>query len=168
MPRIAGLNIVAAIAAALVVYFIGFVIYGLVFGEVWAQQTLVDHGLARPEEAASISAEQMESMHIPGELDTTLAMSLGFIISLVTAIFVGVALKLMKPATLGAAMGCAVVLWVGFGATTLAYDVVYSSDSRINFGIDLLNLLLSYLAASAVFFLVDRKAISGTAASGSG
>ncbi|MBI1358678.1 MAG: DUF1761 family protein [Alphaproteobacteria bacterium] len=164
MPRILGVNAVAWLAAAIAIYFIGFLIYGVTFGTLWAQQLMIDHGLATKETAASLTMADIQKMTIPGAMDTTTSMSLGPVISIVTALGVCIAQRLMKPASIGAAIGYGFVLWFGFGATTLAYNVVYSSNSPISFGIDLLHLFLDYTIASAVVFLIDRKAISGATA----
>ncbi len=164
MPRILGVNLAAWLAAAVAIYFIGFLIYGLAFSTLWAQQTLIDHGLATPESASSLTMTDIQKIRIPGAMDTTMAMSLGAVISIVTALGVCVAQRLMKPDSLGAAISNGFVLWFGFGATTLAYNVVYSSNSPIVYGIDLLHLFLDYTIASAVVFMIDRKAISGPSA----
>jgi len=164
MPRIAGVNIVAWLVGAITIYFIGFIIYGLTLGTVWAQQNLMDHGLVTPEQASSITMEQLQTMTIPGALDTTLAMSLGFVISLVTALGLCVVQGIMKPKSLAEALRNGFILWLGFAATTLSYNVVYGSFSRITFAIDLLHLFLDFLAASAVIFLLDGKALSGAPA----
>lgn len=163
MPRIMGVNLLAALAGAVAMYFIGFLIYGLIFQEVWSQQTLVNHGLLAPADAGSLTGEAlMQRMQdIPSSLSPTVAMSFGFVISLVTALGIAVMLSLTKPMSLGSALLHAAILWVGFAATTLAYNVVYSSESMTIFHIDLVHLLLGYLAAAAAIFLIDGKAIRG-------
>lgn len=166
MPRIAGLNVIAVLAAAIAMYFIGFVFYGLIFQEIWSQQTLENHGLVAVGEGATLTGEPLmaEMQRIPGAMEMAPAMSLGFVISLLTATGIAAVLKMAKPSGLGGALGTGLVLWAGFAATTLAYNVVYSSESRIIFGIDLAHLLLGYLAASAVIFLLDGKAMRANAA----
>ena len=64
-------------------------------------------------------------------------------------------------ATILAAIGNGFVLWFGFGATTLAYNVVYASNSPIVLAIDATHLFLDYLIASAVMFLIDGKRLRG-------
>jgi hypothetical protein len=166
MPRVAGLNLVAVLVAAVVFYFIGFLVYGLLLGDVWAQQILVNHGVVAADQASTLTgaALQEELAKIPGQMDMAPAMSLGFVISLVTAIGLALVLKMVKPASITGALGTAFVLWIGFAATTLSYNVVYSSESPIAFAIDLGHLLVAYLAAAAVLFLMDGKAMSGAAA----
>jgi hypothetical protein len=153
------LNLVAVLAAAIVIYFVGFLIYGLIFQQIWAQQTLENHGIVAVGAGAALTGEalQAELAKIPGAMDMPLAMSMGFLISLVTAIGMGLLLGLVKPPSLGAALGAGFVAWLGFAATTLAYNVVYSSESATIYGIDLMHLFIDYLAAAAVIFLIDGK-----------
>jgi hypothetical protein len=150
MPRVAGVHIVAVIAAAVVIYFIGFMIYGIILGEMWANENLADHGV-------------LAHFKIPGALDMAPAMSLGFVISLVTALGLAIAQGIMKPQSIGQALRNAFVMWFGFAVTSLSYSLAYGGFSRINFGIDTLHTFLDYLAASAVIFLIDGKARSNKA-----
>jgi len=162
MPRVAGVNIVAVIAGAVVIYFIGFMIYGVIFGEVWSNENLSDHGLLAQFKA--LTQDQQANFKIPGALDMAPAMSLGFVISLVTALGLAIAQGIMKPQLIGQALRNAFVLWFGFAVTSLSYSVVYGGFSKINFGIDALHTFLDYLAASAVIFLIDSKVRSGKGA----
>jgi len=163
--RVAGVNLVAVLAAAVAMYFVGFIFYGLLFQEVWSQQTLENHGLAAPGEGANLTGEALmaEMQRIPGAMEMGPAMGLGFVISLITALGLAMVLRLAKPQSLMSALRVGMIAWVGFAATTLAYNVVYSSDSRVIFGIDLAHLFLAYLAGAAVIFLVDGKTVRGAA-----
>lgn len=160
--RIYGINLVAVLAASVAIFMIGAVIYGGVFSEVWGQQTLENHGIVAPGEGANLKGDALmaELQKIPGALDMGTAMGLGFMIALVTACGIGAVLKFARPASLIAALRVALILWAGFAVPTLAYNVVYSSESRTIFGIDMLHLLLDYVAAAAVIFLLDGKALS--------
>jgi hypothetical protein len=164
MPRVAGLNIVAVLVAALAFYAVGMVIYGFTLTEVWGQQTLINHGMA-PDQALALTGEPlMQALQaIPG-MDPMLAYSVGFLISLVTVIGIAVVMKLAKPASILAAMGTAFVLWLCFAATGLSYNVVYSSESTTIFMIDLMHTLIAFLLSSAVLFVMDGKALSGAVA----
>ena len=44
MPRVAGLNVVAVLVAAVAFYAVGMVFYGFAFMEVWGQEQLINHG----------------------------------------------------------------------------------------------------------------------------
>ena len=163
MPRVAGVNLVAWLAAAVAIYSVGFLIYGVVFGTLWAQQTVLDHGLVTADRASQLTQTDLANLKIPGAMDMTLSMSLGGVISIVTALGVSIAQRLMKPQSLVAALSNGFVLWFGFAATTLAYNVVYSSNSTTVWAIDMTHLFLDYLIASAVVFLIDNKALRGEA-----
>jgi hypothetical protein len=164
MPRVAGLNIVAVLVAAVAFYAVGMVIYGFALTEVWGQQTLINHGMA-PDQALALSGEPlMQAMQaIPG-MDPMLAYSVGFLISLVTVIGIAIVMKMAKPSSLLAAVGTAFTVWLCFIATGLSYNVVYSSESTTIFMIDLMHTLIAFLLSSAVLFLLDGKAWSGAAA----
>ena len=161
MPRLMGVSLVAVLAGAVAMYFIGFVIYGLLFQEVWAQQVLIDRGVASAEGAAALSGAALmaELEAIPTVLDPMVAMGVGFIISLATAAGMAAALKYLKPSSLGAAVGYAVLFWLAFAVTTLSYNVVYYSESVVNFGLDVVHMLLGYTAAAAVIHALDGRAM---------
>lgn len=164
MPRIAGVNLVAWLAGAITIYFIGFLIYGVTLSEVWANENLRDHGVF--DAYSKLSAADQATFQVPGSFDMTTSMSLGFVIELVTALGLCIAQGIMKPKSIVEALRNGFVLWIGFSVTSLAYGAVYGSFSRVNFGIDALHTFLDYLAASAVIFLLDGKALSGMAATG--
>ena len=162
MPRIAGLNVVAVLVAALAYYVVGAVFYGFVFMETWGQEQLINHG-ADPAAAHALTGTALFDAvsAIPGTLDMGTAYGLGFVVSLVTTIGIALVLKMAKPASIVAALGTAFVLWVCFAATGLAYNVLYSTESRTIFVIDLAHLLTAFLLSTAVLFLIDGKALRG-------
>jgi hypothetical protein len=164
MPRIAGVNIVAWLAAAIAMFFVGFVIYGLLFQQAWQGELLAYLNLADSAEGGAAMDMNQAQQLIAGGKDPTLNMALGGVISLVTALGLALLIRMVKPASLGGALGVGFVAWFGFAATTLAYDPVYAYASTTIFGIDLVHTLINYLLASAIIFLIDSKAISGAAA----
>jgi hypothetical protein len=165
MPRVAGLNVVAVLVAALAFYAVGMIIYGFALTEVWTNETLKNHGILAPD-AAPLSGEALmaELGKIPGSMDPAMAYSLGFLLTLVTTIGIALLMKMTRPATLPAALARGFVLWLCFGATTLTYNVIYSAESTTIYMIDLMHLFLAYLLASAVLFLMDGKALSSAVA----
>jgi hypothetical protein len=165
MPRVAGLNAVAVLVAAVAFYAVGMVFYGFVFMETWGQEQLVNHG-ADPAAAHALTGQALfdELGTIPGSLDMATAYGLGFVVSLVTTIGIATVLKMARPVSIIAALGTAFILWVCFAATGLAYNVLYSTESKTIFVIDLAHLLTAFLLSSAVLFLIDGKALKGGAA----
>jgi hypothetical protein len=160
MPRVAGLNIVAVLVAAIAYYAVGMVIYGFTLTDVWGQQMLINHGMA-PDQAMALSGDPlMQAMQaIPG-MDPMMAYSVGFLISLVTVIGIAIVMKMAKPASILAAMGTAFMLWLCFIATGLSYNVGYSSESTVIYWIDLMHTLIAFLLSTAVLFLMDGRALS--------
>ena len=161
MPRIGGVNLLAVFAGAVGLYMVGFLFYGVIFTEIWSQQTLENHGLVPPGQGGALTGQALADAmaQIPGAMDMGPALGAGFLISLMTALGIGLVLGMVRPASLGGALRVALVLWLGFAATTLAYNIVYSSESRIIFAIDLAHLFLGYMLAAALIFLIDGKAI---------
>jgi hypothetical protein len=163
--RVAGVNLLAVLAGAVVFYMVGFVFYGVLFTEVWSNETLRNHGLlghdAPPLDAATAAATVMQ---IPGAMGPGMAYGLGFVLTLITTFGIAFVITKTKAASLPAALGRAFVLWLCFGAMTLGYNVLYSTESKVIFGIDLLHLFLGYHLAAAAIFLVDAKALKAPAA----
>jgi hypothetical protein len=163
MPRVAGLNIVAVLAGALAMWIVGALFYTVLFGQVWQQQTLENHGIVGAGQAAALAGDALmaELKKIPNQMPEGLAYGLGFLISLFVAVGLGLLMKMSKPSSTGSAVGIAILAWLAFAAPTLTYNVVYSSESRVIFGIDLLHLFTGYLVAAVVIFLIDGKALRG-------
>lgn len=159
-PRLAGLNLVAVIAAAIAIFIVGSLFYGLIFSQVWQQQFLENHGAVPLGEGASLTGQALMDAvaAVPGQMPMGMALGFGFVLSLLMAIGLGLAFARMKPASLGAALGMAAMLWIGFVIPVLGYNIVYYAESRIDFMIDLGHTLVALLAGAAVIFLIDGKA----------
>lgn len=164
MPRVAGLNLVAVLVAAIAFYAVGMIIYGFAATEVWGQHTLINHGMA-PDQASALKGEELMAavMAIPNSMGPAMAYGLGFVVALVTATGIALVLNMTRPASLGGALQHAFVLWLCFAATTLSYNVLYSSESRTIFAIDLVHLFIAYHLAASVLFLMDGKTMSQAA-----
>ena len=147
MPRIFGVNIIAWLVATLALYFTGFVFYGLLFSQLWV-------GLW------GFTDAQMQA----AEAGTGLSMALGFVISLATALFLGIALKAFGANGMKDALTKAVLLWAGFAVTTLAYDTVYAMQPALLLVLDAAHLLVGFLAAAAVLTAMDGTGSKSAAA----
>jgi hypothetical protein len=161
MPRVAGLNIVAILVAAIAFYAVGMVIYGFALTEVWGQQTLINHGMAA-DQATSLKGEELMNAlnQIPGAMGPAMAYGLGFGVVLLTTIGIAIVLRLDRPGYLFAALQTTFIVWLCFTAATLSYNVIYSSESQTIFGIDLLYHFLGYHIAAAVLYVMDSKALA--------
>jgi hypothetical protein len=164
MPRVAGLNLVAVLVATIAFYAVGMIIYGFAVTEVWGQHTLINHGMA-PDQASALKGEELMAavMAIPNSMGPAMAYGLGVVVALVTTTGIALVLNMTKPASLGGALQRAFVLWLCFAAMTLSYNVLYSSESRTIFAIDLVHLFIAYHLAASVLFLMDGKAMSQAA-----
>lgn len=133
----------------------------MIFTEIWSQQTLENHGVVAPGQGAALTGQALTDAmaQIPGAMEMGPALGAGFLISFITSLGIAFVLGMVRPASLAGALRVALVLWVGFAATTLAYNIVYSSESRIIYAIDLGHLFLGYMLAATLIFLIDGKAI---------
>jgi len=165
MPRVAGLNLVAVLVATVAFYAVGMIIYGFAVTEVWGQHTLINHGMA-PDQASTLKGEELMAAlnAIPNALGPAMAYGLGFLVALVTTTGIALVLNMARPASLGGALQRTFVLWLCFAATTLSYNVLYSTESRTIFAIDLVHLFIAYHLAATVLFLMDGKTQTTAAA----
>ena len=138
MPRIFGVNIIAWLVSAVALYFVGFVFYGLLFSEAWVSLW-------------NFSPEQIEA----AEAAAGPSMALGFVISLATAFFIGLALKKFGAEGLVPVTRKAVFLWAGFVVTTLAYDTVYALQPVMLLVIDSAHLLVGFIVVAVLHDLLD-------------
>ncbi|MBU6319527.1 MAG: DUF1761 family protein [Alphaproteobacteria bacterium] len=154
------LRLLHVLVAALAMFLVGFLTYGVAFRDLWSQQTLIDRGLVSPAEAVGLTGGALtaELARIPSQLPQMQSIALGFIVYFLTAAGLSVMLRLARPASLAGAVRLSFVIWAAFAATTLAYNVVYSSESRILFMLDLGHLLVGYLLAGVILFSFDRSA----------
>jgi Protein of unknown function (DUF1761) len=161
MPRLARANLVAVFAAAVAIFSVGSLFYGLIFAEVWQQQFLENHGAVALGEGPSLTGQALRDalLAVPGQMPMGAALGFGFVLSLLMAFGLASAFSRMKPASLGAALGIALLLWLGFVVPVLGYNIVYYGESRIDFAIDLGHTLVALLAGAAVIFLIDGKAL---------
>ncbi|WP_417477901.1 DUF1761 domain-containing protein [Maricaulis sp.] len=142
MPRILGLNIIAVLASAIALYFVGFLFYGLFFTDLWV-------GLHDFSEAQMLAANE----------NMAFGMLHGFILSLVTAIFIGLVLKRFGSDGMMEAIKGAVLLWAGFALTTLAYGIVYAMQPFMLFVLDASHLLVGFVVVAIVQTALDGVAV---------
>jgi hypothetical protein len=129
--RAAGINWLAVIVAAIAVYAIGFVIYGLVVPEQWWMT------------ASGITQQEVDALGAS-------RMPFGVVMPLMTAGFLAVLFKLGRVA--GAATGAkwAVVVALASAIPTLLYGWVYGTGPFEVTLIDSAHLLLGHVAAGAI------------------
>jgi hypothetical protein len=164
MVPLARLRLLHILLAALAMFLVGFLTYGVAFRELWSQQTLIDRGLVSPADAVGLTGEALaaELARIPNQLPQLQSIVLGFGVYLLTAAGLSTMLRLARPASLSGALRLSFVIWAAFAATTLAYNVVYSSESRLLFLLDLGHLLVGYLLAGLILFSLDKQGRKST------
>ena len=142
MPRILGLNIIAVVVATLAFHIIGAIWYGALFANLWS-------GLWNFTEADMAAAE--------AALGTSMAF--GFLITLATVVFLGLALKALGATRLAGAIKWATFLWAGFVLTSMAYDTVYAMQPVMLLVLDGAHTLIGFVAVAAILTAMDGVAV---------
>ena len=138
MPRLFGLNPLGVIVSGLAFWMIGFVFYGVIFAETWNQLW-------------GFSPEQVEA----AMENAALPMTAGFLLSIFSAVMIGLAMKMLSASDMGGAIKAAGFLWIGFALPTLAYDSIYAAQPLALLAIDGGHLLVGYVAMAAIQQLMD-------------
>jgi hypothetical protein len=153
MPRIAGVNLLGVLLAGIAVFFIGFIFYGLLFTETWA------NGLGM-----YMSADGKEISYLTADGVTTLAagagepiwMIGGFVISLVIAYGIGWHMKQKNISKLPSAVLMALWISLLFGVPLMAYTLVYSPWHDVGaFLVNAGHTVVTFVVAAAVMSLFD-------------
>lgn len=129
--RAGGINWLAVIVAAVAIYAIGFVIYGLVVPPEWWMA------------ASGTTQEEMEQVGAS-------RMPFGIVMPLMTAIFLAVLFKLGKVADLGTGAKWAVVVALASAIPTLLYGWVYGTGRFDVTLVDSGHLLLGHVVAGTI------------------
>ena len=136
MPRISGVNLLGLLLAALAIYLVGFVWYGLMFSEIWMAET-----------------GYTEAMY---EGQSSLWMPAGIIMPLILAFGLGWHMKQKNISTLKTA--ALFGLWLGLliGAPLMMYAYIYSPyHSWELLLIDTSHVVVSFVLGSAVLSYFD-------------
>ncbi|HEU0284949.1 MAG TPA: DUF1761 family protein [Sphingomicrobium sp.] len=129
--RAGGINWVAALAAAIAIYAIGFVIYGLLIpAETW----MAWEGVSEAETAAVAESRMMFSPIMP----------------LMTAIFLAVLFKWGQVASVSTGIRWAAVVALASAVPTELYAWVYGTGAIEVTVVDAAHLLLGHVAAGAI------------------
>ncbi|WP_084419285.1 DUF1761 domain-containing protein [Henriciella litoralis] len=123
MPRLAKVNLVGVLIAAIVIYFLGFIWYGLLFSEPYMNGV----GIFFNEAGDSISlltADGLQNRSM--EEAEPLWMLGGFVIPLVLAFGLGWHMQQRQVRTLGAAAMFGLWLSLLIGVPLMAYDLIYT------------------------------------------
>lgn len=133
-----GINWIAVVIAAVVVFLLGYVWYAVLFTAPWT--------------AALVGATLAPAL-TPGA-----AMAVGFVNILLITIGLAWLLNRLGARRLDAAVGVSLAVWLFFNFTTMAVDYIYVGLSRdlvlINMGYQ----LVSYLVTGVILALIRPKA----------
>ncbi len=141
MPKIFGSSLLAILLATILFYMVGFLVYGLLFGEQWMS-------LAGMTEAEAVARnEALGPMMFVWGLLITLAQVLGI------AIF----LKKANINSAGKGFVKGAVLATLFALPVMAYTWLYQGSSAHLLALDYAHLFIGYGLAGAVLGFVRRK-----------
>ena len=155
MPRLAGVHLLGLILAAVAIFFVGFIWYGLLFTEPWMNA----NGLFFADEAKTtmqwLTASGIETVSADAGPDPKV-LGLGFVLSLVLAFGLGWHMKQKGITKLTTAVLFALWLSLLIGVPLMAYDLVYAPGFHIaGFLVDASHTVVSFIAAAAVLSLFD-------------
>jgi hypothetical protein len=140
--RVGGVPVLPVLVAAIAIYAIGFVMYGLLFDELWMR-------LAGFDEASA--ADEMWRM------------SLSPIMPILTAIGLAIVYRWAGVNSVGRAVQVSFVLWLCFAFVVLMYGFTYSAQNPGLLLMDSVHLLLDLVVGGAIIAAWPRVR-EGTAA----
>ncbi|MEM1087396.1 MAG: DUF1761 domain-containing protein [Pseudomonadota bacterium] len=155
MPKIAGVNLLGVILAAVAMFFVGFIWYGVLFTEPW----MGANGLFFTDETKQtmqwLTAEGLQSVQAAAG-PNPMVMLWGFVLSLALSFGIGWHMKQKGITKLGTALLFGLWLSLLIGVPLMAYDTVYTPyGSLIGLFVDGSHTVATFLAASAVLSFFD-------------
>jgi len=135
MPRIFGHDLLALIAAAIGIYLVGFLLYGLLFQEMWMTLAGVTE--------ADFAGQEWK-------------MALSPVMPILTVLALAKLIDMSGRSDIAGHLAVGFLAWLGFGLTALMYGWVYGADYALGlFVLDSAHLLIGALLAAVI--LVWRK-----------
>lgn len=128
-----GVNWVAVIVAAIVHYLISFLIYGVLFTDMW----IVLMGYTSETAEAAFAGQQWR-------------MGLGVIMPILASVGLATLIAQTGKTSLRGAVGLAVLAWAAFGLSTSLYFYVYQLYPLGVFVMDGAHALISYVVVAAI------------------
>jgi hypothetical protein len=134
MPKLFGLNLVAVFAAAVAFFIVGFLWYGVIFSDMW----MAEMGMTKADDDS-----------------TPVTYLIGFVITLMQVIGLGLVLKWRNAAGLSAAVTTAATLWLVFALPFCVYGYLYAAThSTTLLMIDASHLLVGWVVSVVVLSLL--------------
>ena len=135
MPKILGLNLIAIIVATVVFFFAGFVIFGVLFSELWMS---IENVKVEDAEAAGM-----------GWLAPAL------LITLMQVVGIGLLLKWRGATSIGEAVQTAILAWLFLAVPITAYDPIYVPHaSYMSLVLDSVHLFVGWVGSAVIFSLI--------------
>ncbi len=155
MPKIAGVNLLGVMLAAIAMFFVGFIWYGVLFTEPW----MGANGLFFADESKQVmqwlTADGLQSIQADAG-PNPMVMLWGFVLSLVLSFGLGWHMKQKGVAQLGPAILYGLGLSLLIGVPLMAYDTVYTPyGSVLGLFVDGSHTVATFLAACAVLSFFD-------------
>jgi|Transcript_9828 ABC-type amino acid transport system permease subunit len=155
MPKIAGVNLLGVLLAAVAMFFIGFIWYGLVFTEPW----MAANGLFYTDETKTamqwLTADGLTSVSADAGPQPMIMLA-GFVLSLVLSFGLGWHMKQKNISKLGTAVLFGLWISLLIGLPLIAYDTVYTPyGSLMGFFVDGSHTVATIIAACAIMSLFD-------------
>jgi len=131
-----GVNLLGVLLAALAMFFVGFIFYGMLFTDIWMA-------------ARGYTPDMM------GE-QSGIWMGVGFLIEVVLALALGWVLKAKGVSTLGSAIGVGIAAAILFGFPLLSYEFAYGLNHSVpGLLVDWGHTLVAFVAGAAVLSFFD-------------
>lgn len=138
MPRIGGVNLIGVLLAAIAIYFVGFVWFGVLFHEMW-------------QAANGYTLEQLEA-----SFDPLILFGGGFLIPLVLAFGLGWLIKKTGTKGLRPCVAFGAMMAVVFAAPVLGYSFVYNViHSPTDLLLDVSHSFVGFVVGAAVLSFFD-------------
>ena len=141
MPKIFGHSLLAIGLATILFYMVGFVIYGLLFGEQWMSYA----GMTEAE--ATARNEALGPMMFVW----------GLLITLAQVLAIAIFLKKANVSSAGKGLLNGAILATLFALPVMAYNWLYQGSSANLLGLDYMHLLVGYSIAGAVLGFFRSK-----------
>ncbi|MGH1422368.1 MAG: DUF1761 domain-containing protein [Hyphomonas sp.] len=137
MPKIFNVNLLGIFAAAVAMFFVGAVFYGLLFSQVW-------------QDARALDVSDLEAQ-------SPLWMAGGFVLELVTAIGIAWVLKLRGSSGMMQAVTTGITLGFLIGVPMAAYEFIYAPVHSVpGFIVDASHRLITFGVGASVLSLFRK------------
>ena len=160
MPQIAGYNVVGLLAATIAFYFVGFLIFGVVFQREWTLTILSQMDYA--DKAINISQLSKELLMqewakaFPNA-NSVFSLATGFVSAAVTVTILAIVLRHLTAEAPGlmATWAWTLAIILGFVLATLANGPIYANSPLNLFMMDALHQTVGLLAAATILYFFE-------------